>query len=177
MSQHHVKGTMFVDSAQQLLERDLFLPAQWRVTNDAWYPMETYENVAVAWLHLIGAGNAETFRSLGAKSADRLLTEYPDLVAPGDLRESLIRFLVIRQCLFDFPAVEVVGVSDLDVKLKLEFGMRPDAEQAAAFHTSGFLARLLELGGALNVDVRLAERTWDGDVQTMLEASWKPPVH
>jgi hypothetical protein len=174
---HHFKGTLFVDSAQMLMERDLPLPRNWQVTHDGWYPAQTYEEVAVAWLHLIAAGNPETFKVLGAKSADRLLVKYPDLVQWGDLRESLIRFLVIRSCLFDFPAVEVVSMSDIDVQLELGFGLQPTAEQAAAFHVMGFICRLLELGGARAIEASFTRRSWDGEGATRLEVRWRPPFH
>src|SRR5438132_119208 len=108
---HHFKGALFVDSAQMLEERDLALPRAWQVTHEGWYPARTFEEVALAWLHLVAAGNPETFKILGAKTADRMLVQYPDLVQRGDLRESLIRFLVIRTCLFDFSALEVVRLS------------------------------------------------------------------
>jgi hypothetical protein len=174
---HHFRGALFVDSAQMLEERDLPLPRAWKVTHDGWYPARTFEDVSVAWLHLIAGGNAETFTVLGTKSADRMLAQYPGLVQRGDLRQSIIHFLAIRACLYDFVAVEVAAMSDIDLHLKLQFGLTPAAEQAAAFHTLGFISRLLELGGAQAIEVALTRRSWEDEGETRLEARWRPPFH
>src|SRR5687767_12674058 len=122
-------------------------------------------------------GNAETFKVLGTKSADRMLSQYPDLVQRGDLRESLVRFLAIRACLFDFAAIDVAVMSDIDLQLRLAFHLQPRAEQAAAFHTAGFITRLLELGGAQGIEMELTQRSWEGDPETRLEAKWRAPFH
>ena len=156
-----------------LQERDLHLPKQWNVQAEGWYPVETFERIALAWLHLIAAGRPETFAKLGARTADSLISGNADLIVHGDIRETVMRALVLRQSLFDFTAFEVRGVSDTDVQLLLEHGLSPLAEHAAACQTAGFLTRLLEVCGVRDAEVTFTSRTWDGDPHTLLEASWQ----
>ena len=168
----HVNGALFIETARMLQERDLHLPSNWNVTPDGWYPVETFERMAIAWLHLIAAGRPETFAKLGAKTVELLIDRNPDLIVHGDLRETVMRCLVLRQSLFDFPTFEVRGVSDTDVQLVLSHGMSPLAEQAIAHQSAGFLVRLLETCGASNVESSFPTRSWDGDPHTTLEVSW-----
>lgn len=156
-----------------LRERDLLLPKQWNVQAEGWYPVETFERIALAWLHLIAAGRPETFGKLGARTADSLVAGNPELIVPGDIRESVMRALVLRQSLFDFTAFEVRGVSDTDVQLLLKHGLSPLAEHATAFQTAGFVTRLLEVCGVRDCEVSFPSRAWDGDPHTTLEVSWQ----
>lgn len=156
-----------------LQERDLHLPPQWQVTPDGWYPVETFERMALAWLHLIAAGRPETSCQLGSKTVDMLLQRNPELLAADDVRETVMRCLVMRQSLFDFDAVTVRGVSDTDVQLELKHGLSPLAEHAASFQTVGFVTRLLELCGATDIETAFPARSWDGDAHTTLEITWQ----
>lgn len=156
-----------------LEERELHLPPQWQVTADGWYPVETFERMAIAWLHLVAAGRPETFTQLGEKSVDVLLQRNPELFCAGDVRETVMRCLVMRKSQFDFTAFEVRGISDTDVQLELKHGMAPLAEHAAACQTVGFLTRLLELCGATDVVTAFTARSWEGDPHTTVEMSWQ----
>ncbi len=111
-------------------------------------------------------------RAFGAASVDWLAEQHPTLLAAADPRESVMRFQVMRQSFFDFPAVEVLGVSDSDAQLQIAYRMSPKAEEAASVQTMGFFVRLVELAGGKNVQATFASRSWAGDAQTLLELTW-----
>ncbi len=121
--EHHVKGTLFVDYVRMLRSRsdvdwskqlepaDLGYLVQ-RIDRDAWYPMDTFERMGLAILDAIAHGDVGAVRAFGRVSIDWLCQTHPNLVAPGDPRDTLMRFQVLRRSFFDYPALEIVSISD-----------------------------------------------------------------
>ena len=176
-------GTLFVDYVRMLRARkDIYWPKHFqkedlpyltqRIEPNDWYPMETFERMGLAILEIIAQGDLETVKAFGSASVDWLVETQPMLLAKEDPRESIMRFQVLRQSFFDFPALEVLGVSDSDAQLQIAYQMGPVAEEAASFQTMGFFVRLLELCGAPNVESRFTTRSWAGDPATVLELTW-----
>lgn len=176
-------GTLFVDYVRMLRARkDIHWPTYFdkddlpfltqRINPDAWYPMTTFERMGLAILEVIAQGELETVKAFGAASVDWLLEQHPTLLAKEDPRESIMRFQVLRQSFFDFPALEVLGVSDTDAQLRIAYQMAPTAEEAASFQTLGFFVRLLELCGATDVESKFTSRSWAGQSDTVLELTW-----
>jgi hypothetical protein len=177
-------GTLFVDYVRMLRSRkDLDWRPYFRAEDQpyltrrieatAWYPMATFERMGLAILAIIAQGELDTVRAFGSASVDWLVEKHPDLLARGDPRESLMRFQVLRQSFFDFPALEIVGVSDGDAQLRIAYGMGPRAEEAASAQTMGFFTRLLELAGAGGVEAKFVKRRWADDPETLLELTWE----
>jgi hypothetical protein len=177
-------GTLFVDYVRMLRSRkDIFWPTYFvkedlpyltqRIKPDGWYPMATFERMGVAILQEIAQGELETVKAFGAASVDWLIEAQPMLLAKGDPRESIMRFQVLRQSFFDFPALEVLGVSDSDAQLRIAYQMGAVAEEAASYQTLGFFTRLLELSGARNAEATFTTRSWVGELQTALELTWE----
>ena len=75
--------------------------------SDAWYPMETFERMGLAILTDLAQGDLGTVRIFGRLSIDWLCQTYGNLVAPGDPRDTLMRFQVLRRGFFDYPALEI----------------------------------------------------------------------
>lgn len=182
-------GTLFVDYVRMLRARkDVDWPEYFtkedlpfltqRIQPDAWYPMETFERMGLAILELIANGDLDTVRMFGSASVDWLAEAHPTLLAKHDPRESVMRFQVLRQSFFDFPALEVLGVTDAEAHLSIAYQMGALAEEAASFQTMGFFTRLLELCGATNVKATFTRRSWAGDSSTVLELTWEsnPPA-
>jgi hypothetical protein len=180
----HVKGTLFVDYVRMLrATKGISWPDHFqkedlpylteRIEPDAWYPMATFERMGVVILEHIAKGELEVVRAFGAASVDWLSQTHPTLLAPHDPRESIMRFQVLRQSFFDFPALEVIGVSDADAQLRIDYRMGPVAEEAASMQTMGFFTRLLELSKAKEVQASFKTRSWAGDPWTLLELTWQ----
>jgi hypothetical protein len=179
-----VKGTLFVDYVRMLRRRsdvdwshrleavDLGYLVQ-RIDPDAWYPMETFERMGLAILTEIAQGDLDTVRIFGRVSIDWLCWTYGNLVAPGDPRDTLMRFQVLRRSFFDYPALEIGSVSDGEASILVSYGMGPRAEEAASWQTLGFFERLLEVAGATEVRARFASRSWTGDLVTTVELEWE----
>jgi hypothetical protein len=179
----NVMGTLFVDYVRMLRARkDVYWPKYFvkddlpfltqRIHPEAWYPMATFERMGLAILEVIAQGELDTVRAFGSASVDWLLELHPNLLSKTDPRESIMRFQVLRSSFFDFPALEVMGVSDTDAQIRVAYQMGPAAEEAASFQTMGFFSRLLELCDAPNVSARFTTRTWAGDPWTVLELVW-----
>jgi hypothetical protein len=179
-----VKGTLFVDYVRMLRRRsdvdwsqhleavDLGYLVQ-RIDPNIWYPMETFERMGVAILAEIAEGNLDTVRVFGRVSIDWLCLTYGNLIAPGDPRDTLMRFQVLRRSFFDYPALEIGSISDGEASIVVSYGMGPRAEEAASWQTLGFFERLLEVAGALEVKARFASRSWTGDPVTTIELEWE----
>jgi hypothetical protein len=146
---HRVKGTLFVDYVRMLRRRSDVDWSQWlesvdlgylvqRIDPDAWYPMETFERMGLAILSAIAQGDLDTVRIFGRVSIDWLCQTYGNLVAPGDPRDTLMRFQVLRRGFFDYPALEIGSISDGEASIVVSYGMGPRAEEAASWQTLAF---------------------------------------
>jgi hypothetical protein len=143
-----------------------------RIDINSWYPMDVYERFGLAILEEIAHGDLSLAREQGRKTIDELATRLPELFVPSDPRETFMRFQVLRQSLFDFPAASIGAIHDGEARMEIAYGMSPKAEQAATFQSMGFLERLLELSGA-EPNVTLRTRSWEGDETTMIVVKWK----
>jgi hypothetical protein len=185
--ERRVKGTLFVDYVRMLRSlktvdwsahlrpEDVSYLVQ-RIEPDAWYPMESFERMGLAILAEIVHDDLELVRQFGRASTDRLCAQHPDLVAPGDPRDSLMRFQVQRRSFFSYAAIALHAVSDEEASFDIAYGMSHAAEEAASFQTLGFLERLLELAGGSNVQAWFSACAWKGDLVTVAELRWELPM-
>ncbi len=181
-----VKGTLFVDYvrmlrakkgvdwARYLTPSDLVYLEE-RIQPEAWYPMATFERMGVAILEEVAGKNVGMAELWGRLSTDWLCAAHPNLVAPGDPRESLMRFQVLRQGFFDYPALTIREIHDAGATVEIRYGMSARAEEAASHQTLGFFARLLEVSGATDVKIAFTARSWDGAPTTLLTMQWTEP--
>jgi hypothetical protein len=178
-----VKGILFVDYVRMLKARkdvdwSRTLPPEdvryldERIAPDDWYPMETFERMGLAILSEIAVGQIDMVRMFGRMSIDWLIRSYPTLVAPGDPRDTLMRFQVLRRSFFDYQALEIDTISDGDAAILIAYGMSPLAEEAASWQTMGFFERLLEVAGATQVRAWFSTKSWDGDLVTTAMLQW-----
>jgi hypothetical protein len=178
-----VKGSLFVDYVRMLrghktgdwskylLPDDLSYLVQ-RVQPGDWYPMESFERMGLAILAEIAHGDLETVRAFGRVSIDWLCEQHPTLLAPGDPRDTIMRFQVLRQSFFDYPALDIVAVSDGEATLGVGYGMGATAEEAASWQTLGFFERLVEVAGGREVKAWFSARSWAGDARTVMQLRW-----
>src|SRR5271170_1344594 len=122
------------DWSRYLRPEDLSFLVQ-RVEPDTWYPMESFERMGLAILAEIAHGELETVRGFGRISIDWLCQQHPKLLAPGDPRDTIMRFQVLRQSFFDYGALEISSVSDVEATLNVDYGMGASAEEAASWQT------------------------------------------
>jgi hypothetical protein len=181
----HVKGTLFVDYVRMLrghkgidwsmhlAPEDVSFLVQ-RIEPETWYPMESFERMGLAILAEIAHDDLETVRSFGRVSIDWLCQQEPRLLAAGDPLDTLMRFRVLRQGFFDYPALEIAAASDGEASIRVGYGMGARAEEAASWQTLGFFERLLEVAGGRNVQAWFSTRVWAGDASTMIELRWGP---
>jgi hypothetical protein len=179
----NVKGTLFVDYvrmlrakkdvdwARYLAPQDLSYLDQ-RIQADDWYPMATFERMGIAILEEVADKNLGLVEQWGRMSIDWLCHVHPNLVAPNDPRESLMRFQVLRQSFFDYPALTIREITDDEAAIVIAYGMGPRAEEAASHQTLGFFARLLEVSGARDIKIGFQSRSWDSAPKTILAMSW-----
>lgn len=177
-----VKGVLFADYVRMiraakhvawenhLSPQDLQYLAQ-RIDGNAWYPMEAYEHLGLAILDGIAQGKFELARAWGRQTIDELQSSLPELFA-GDPRETFMRFQVVRQALFNFPAAEVIAIRDGKATIAVRYGMSARAEEAAAWQSVGFLERLMEISGGKNVAAKIDSRAWDGAPSTRISVTW-----
>jgi hypothetical protein len=183
VSARHVRGTLFVDYvrmlrsrkdfdwSKQLQPQDIAYLGQ-RIALEEWYPMESFERMGLAILAEIAGGDIASVKEWGRSSIDGLRLTHPDLVTPGDARESLMKFSVLRSGFFDFPALVVNEINDGEASVQIAYQMGALAEEAASNQTMGFFERLLELAGVREPRVYFASRSWTGAAVTVLEMGW-----
>jgi hypothetical protein len=183
-----VKGSLFVDYVRMLrakkgVDWSRYLAPQdldylvHRIGPEDWYPMASFERMGLAILAEIAQGHLELVKQWGRYSIDGLCAVQPNLVAPGDPRESLMRFQVLRQSFFDYPALIMREIMDGEASIQIAYGMCDRAEEAASYQTLGFFERLLEVSGARDVRVEFTERSWrDGESKTIVAMHWTEPV-
>ena len=182
----HVKGILFVDYVRMLRAHkgtplEDYLQAgdleylNQRIDPAGWYPMDVYERMGLAILAKIARNDLELVRNWGRQSIDELALAQPELFASADARETFMRFQVLRQSLFDYPAARIIAIHDGEARLEISYGMSPKAEEAATHQSMGFLERLLEISKASNPEVRLRTRSWEGDDTTVILVRWQQP--
>jgi hypothetical protein len=183
-----VKGVLFADYVRMLrAHRDLtwheYLQPEDRSFVDqdldpaGWYPMDAFERVGIAMLETIAEGDLGLVREWGRASAAQLAGTVEHVIVPGDPRESLMRFFVLRSSLYDFEALSVLHVSDTSATVRVAYGMDRLAEQAAAVQTMGFLEGLVDLADGDQVRAEFLESSWRGDPRTVISLTWAPPRH
>jgi hypothetical protein len=181
--ERQVKGALFVDyvrmiRAHKAVDWARHLPVEDRrfledrIEPEVWYPMATFERMGLAILDELARGEPLAAQTWGRYSTELLARAQPDLVVPGDPRESLMRFQVMRGSFFDFPAVSVDEITDHSARIRVRYEMGPRAEQAACHQTLGFFERLLRLAGAQEPRAVFEARSWEGDPATVLALSW-----
>lgn len=180
-----VKGVLFADyvrmirAAKDLPWQTRLAPQdlEWlskQIDPHHWYPMDAYERMGQAIFEMVAGENLEAARQWGRRTIDALFQAEPILFAHRDPRETLMRFQVLRQALFDFPAAEVIAIRDGKAILEFRYGMAAKAEEAAVWQSLGFLERLLELAGARGIEARIESGTWKGDPATRVILTWRP---
>jgi len=179
-----VKGTLFVDYVRMLRSKkdvdwsrylspqDLAYLVE-RISSDEWYPMATFERMGVAILAEIAMGDVGLVRQWGRLQIDWLCQVHPNLVAPNDPVESLMRFKVLRQGFFDYAALTMREVTDGEAVVVIAYGMGARAEEAASYQTMGFFERLLEAAGAESVSIGFTAMSWEGATETILAMQWR----
>jgi hypothetical protein len=183
-AERRVKGTLFVDYVRMLRSRadvdwsqrlapvDLGYLVQ-RIDKEGWYPMETFERMGVAILAELAQGSLEAVRMFGRASIDWLCQSHGNLIARGDPRDTIMRFHVLRRSFFDYPALDIVAVSDGEASVLVSYGMGPVAEEAASWQTLGFFERLLEVAEAREVQAWFGSQSWKDDLVTTIELRWE----
>jgi hypothetical protein len=181
--QRRVRGILFVDYVRMLrgekgadwspylYPEDLAYLSK-KIDEKEWYPMETFERFGIAILKVIARGQLEGVRMWGGFQVAGVLKLFPELLAPGEPRESLMRFRVLADSFFDYGALRVVSVVDDHAVVSVAYGMSPIAEEAASTQTLGFFERLVELAGGCAVVARFTSRSWAGDAGTLIELNW-----
>lgn len=161
-----------VDWARYLAPQDLPYLEQ-HITPDEWYPMAAFERMGLAILAEIAESDMGLVRMWGRGQIDWLNTLHPNLVAVNDPVESLMRFRVLRQSFFDWPALTMREVTEGEAQVVISYGMCARAEEAASWQTLGFFERLLELAGADVVKIEFTSTSWEGAPETVLAMQWK----
>jgi hypothetical protein len=181
----HVKGVLFADYVRMLrahrgrtwrefLEPEDLTFLDQTIDFDAWYPMDSFERLGIAIFQAIAEGDLGLVRDWGRASVVRIVGTNEHVLVPGDPRESLMRFLVLRRSLFDFEALCMLQLCDASASIGVEYGMQPLAEQAAAVQTLGFFEGLIALAEGGDVHGEFLETSWRGDRQTIIGFSWQP---
>lgn len=179
----HARGSVFLDYVRMMRRRRDIDFSRWLAPEDlayldqcidktGWYPMGTFERFGVAILREIAQGQLGAVRLWGRSQVPALIEVHPDLLAPGDPRESLMRFQTLRRGFFDFAALEVRAIEDDHALVDVVYYMGPEAEEAACMQTLGFLEQLVTAAGGRDVHGDLIRRGWHGDPQTTIELSW-----
>jgi hypothetical protein len=181
--QRNVRGTLFRDYVRMIrtqkhmnwaseLEPDDFAYVTARIEPNDWYPMAAFERMGNVILRVMAQGDLQAVRMFGRSSVGALCASAPELVAPGDPIETLMRMRVFRGTFFDFEALSIPTLLDDHAEIALSYYMGASAEEAASYQTMGFFERLLELASAKNVEASFSKRSWYGDAQTRLELHW-----
>ena len=151
-----VKGVLFADYVRMLrahrgrtlnefLEPGDLAYLDQTIDFDAWYPMDSFERLGVAIFQAIAEGDLGLVRDWGRASVVRVVAANEHVLVPGDPRESLMRFFVLRRSLFDFEALCMLQLCDGSASIGVEYGMQALAEQSAAVQTMGFFEGLISL--------------------------------
>lgn len=184
-SGRNVKGILYVDYVrtlrrhvadwQRVLPPDVAAVVSARAEIDQWYPMATFERLGLAILEHVVRGEIDAVRLWGRETLKVVLPHFPELIAPGDPRESLMRFQNFFLALFDFETVGLQDLNDEEADFSVRWGMSPRAEEAATFQAIGFFEELVTAAGGRNVRTKLHSRSWmPKEPPTTFSLHWEP---
>ena len=178
-----VKGSLFVDYVRMMrghkgadwskyLRPEDYVYLAGRIEPAEWYPMDTFERMGLAILAEVAQGDIQLSRLWGKSQVEWVSVEHQGLVALGDPCDSLMRFRVLRNSLFDYQALQIREISDGEAAVEVTYGMSPVAEEAASLQTMGFFEKLLELSGARDVKAWFSSRSWNQEPVTTIQLRW-----
>jgi hypothetical protein len=166
-----IRSRRDVDWSRHLRPEDLAYLDQ-AIEPKTWYPVEVFEQFGLAILHEVAQGDLQVVRQWGQASIEQLGHPGSELIVDRDPRESVMRVHVLRNSFFDYQAIDVEYLRDGEAHIRVEFGMRPVAEEAAAWQTLGFFERLVEVAGASSCTAVFASRSWESDPATIIDLRW-----
>lgn len=180
-----VKGTWMIDyvkliNANKDRDWDKYLEASdWEIVNNrvlssVWYPYDSFNRIGKAVFHEVAGGNLEVVRTFGRLFADNLVKVYKNVFIEGDPAATIGKIYSLQGSFFrDIPSViepvlheknrSVVRINVSERERKI------GAVEAFAHQFAGMLERLLEVSGASEHEVGIA------DTETGYEISldWK----
>jgi hypothetical protein len=186
MAARHVRGSFFAEYVRMLRRRkdvpwEQVLPEgdlpylEQRIEADAWYPMATFERFGLAILAKLEGATLDGVRMWGRLSAQQFARDNAGFIAVRDPIETMMRLMVQRQTLFDFPAFDMPMLVEGEAYVLIDYRMSEMAEEAACFQTLGFCEGIVGLAGAVEARGHFAERSWCGDARTRLVLEWRGP--
>jgi len=143
-----------------------------RILESEWYPFDTLDRMAVGIITELAKGDLETVKAWGRVSMERISELNKSILCEDQPMESLMRFKIFRGSLFNFDPIKVVLITSKKVIIELNYGMSEIAEKAAAYHTLGYIERLLELAGAKQIRSEFTSKIWGNDPATVYEVEW-----
>jgi hypothetical protein len=146
-----------------------------RVDPEGWYPMDTFERLGLVILSQVEGASLDAVRLWGSFSANEFARAHPELIAPGDPAESLMRLRVLRATLFDFPAFEIDLLEHVQARIAMRYHMGRTAEEAACIQTMGFCEGVLALAGARAIQASWLQCSWLGTERTLIGLKWCSP--
>ena len=179
-----VKGILFLESVKMLKKQkdinfdEYLLPQDLPFLNQEiqpseWYPFDTFERIGVALLKIEGEPDFETILALGQAYVNDVVRSFPSLLCPGDPRETIMRFQVLRNSFFNFNAFNIETFFSNYLKMRIQYEMCRLAEKATCYQSAGFFIQLLQFSGAKEVTYKFPSKSWEGDPTTILELYWK----
>ena len=179
----NIKGILFLDYVKMirarknidwkkyLSEKDLIFVNE-NIDINGWYPISAFENLGEAVFEEVGGGDVNKVRGWGKVTISELTKTHGDLINKEDPRESIFRFHVLRESLFDYSAIEILTLLGNRVKLEIDYELKEKAEMSLAYQTLGFTERLLELSGVENISHEFMQKKWEGADSTILRVNW-----
>ena len=170
-----VRSKKDVDWSKHLTPEDDAILSE-RIDPHGWYPMATFERLGLAIMSEVARGALDGVRMWGRFQVEAVRKYFPELIAEGDPRETLMRFDVLGGSFFDSGALRVARVDDDSALVGVAYGMSAIAEESASHQTLGFFERLVDLAGGRAVDARFQSKSWEGAETTHIALHWDPPV-
>ncbi len=134
--------------------------------------MDTFERMGIGIVRELARGQLAAVRLWGSIQFDSVHAMQPTILAPGDPRESMMRFNALRRALFDYDALKITEVLDDAATVAIRYGMSEEAEEAACHQTLGFFERLVEAAGGRDVKGRFASTSWHEAPRTTIDLHW-----
>ena len=169
-----IRGRKDVDWMPYLDGADLAYLSQ-PIEPAGWYPMETFERLGVAILKEIAHGQQEGVRMWGRFQVLTSRKQFPDLVAEGSPRETLMRFRTLSRGFFDYDAVDIIDVEDEEATVSIAYRMGTLAEETACNQSLGFFEGLVEAAGGKETRAGFASCSWNGAKRTQIRLLWVNP--
>jgi hypothetical protein len=184
-TERKVKGELLVDfvkmirAAKDLPWKEHLKPEDMEIVNSmviptSWYPVESYQRMALAVWELVAKRNEEVVHEYGRQAMRELLKGfYRPHLDRGDPFQAVDKFLGLRRSLFSFSRTEVKKKGENNILVRISGFGSFEGMDIYALLIAAYLQALIEFNRGKDVKYDIQETREQDEQVYLINIEWK----